>query len=301
VGLVDGNRLLVAGQKDYNIGKVIVDSRSGYQIVTRVVSTPEKTPQFGPWCEGRTIHIEGQERDGYVVKACLETDGGYYNLLVKGGTEFLAEDSNSEEQDILDATERNYTIKGEPRRMWWSAVTTLLGANIEGMDLFNYADLDVSPDGINHLGHIGSIVVSTSRDKVLFQAQNMGALDDAVASTGPAFSTATTKPYSIGCMAGRTFQEVPGQGGSNNGAVWLTPDGGLAIANSEGVSFHGVSEIMRTYLRQPDKVSQYELQHAFAHYNKGDSSYYLFFFSPSGAILEWSDHAPADPFVNWGT
>lgn len=294
VGLVDGNRLLVAGQKDYSIGQVVVDSRSAYQIVTRVVATADSTPQFGPWCEGRTIHIEGIERDGFVVKAIQDTDGEYYSLLVSSGAEFLSEDSDDFEQETLDANPRKYTIKGEPRRMWWSAVTALRGADIEGMDLTNYADLDVSPDGINHLAHLGGLVVATSRDKTLYLAQNMGALDDAVASTGPAFSTSSTKPFGTGCIAGRTVQEIPG------GVVWLTSDCGLAVATTEGITFHPLSEIMRTYLRQADKVSQFELQHAFAHYNKGDGSLYLFFFSPSGDILEWTDAAPPDPFVGWG-
>jgi hypothetical protein len=301
VGAIDGNRLLVAGQKDYSIGQVTVDSRSSYQIITRVVSDPGSTPLFGPWCEGRTIHIEGEELDGYVVKACPHTDGNYYSLLVRSGAEFLADEGDDTDQEELDATPRSYTIKGEPRRMWWSAITTLRGADLEGMDLFNYADLDVSPDGINHLGHVGGIIVATSRDRTLFFSQNMGALDDATASTGPAFSASATKPFPVGCIAGRSVQEIPGTGNSTYGAVWLTADCGLAVANTEGVAFHPLSEIMRSYLRQPDKVSQFELQHAFAHYNRGDGSYYLFFFSPNGDLLNWTDATAADPFVNWST
>lgn len=300
LGVIDGQRLLVAGQKDYAIGQVTVDSRSGYQIVTRVVGTPENTPQFGPWCEGRAIHIEGVEQDGLVVKACPAGDGDYYSLIVLNGAEFLAEDGDSVEQDTLDDTPRDYVIKSAPRRMWWSGLTVEHGVNIEGMALTNYLDLDVSPDGINHLGHIGGILAVTSRDKTLYMAQNMSALDDAPEATGVAFSASTVKPFAIGCMAGRTFQEVPGTNGSNYGAVWLTPDCGLAVANSDGIAFHPVSDVIRSFLRQADKVSQFELQHAFGHYNKADGNFYLFFFSPAGDLLSWSDSTPPDPFVNWG-
>ena len=302
VGLacLDGNRLLLAGQQDYSIGQVTVDSRGGYQYVTRVVDAdPNYTPQFGPWCEGRTIHIEGQDQDGWIVKACPSTDGNYYSLLVQSGAEFLADASDSEEQETNDTTPRKYVIQGATRRMWWTSLTGQYGVDLEAIAQENYLDLDTSPDGINHIGHLGGIVCVTSRDRTLYLVQNMGALDDIVSSTGPAFSSSTIKPFSIGCLAGRTFQEVPGGSGSPYGAVWLTPDCGLAFANSEGIVHHPVSEVMRSFLRQPDKVSQFELQHAHGHYNKADGGYYLFFYSPAGDLLEWSDTDVVDPFVNW--
>lgn len=286
---VDGNRLLLAGQKDYAIGQVTVASYGAFQVVTGTTTAVK----FGPWCEGRALHIEGQAREGLIIKACPATDGDYHSLLVLDGAAFLSEESNAEEQYTLDSTPRNYTVKAAPRRMWWTSLTGQYGVDMESYSLTNYMDVDVSPDGVNWIGHVGGIVCVASRDRAIYLAQNQGALDDLSDMTGVAFSASSSKPFSIGCLAGRSFQEIPGKGG----AVWLTPDCGLAVANTEGVEYHPASEVLRSYLQQADKASQFELQHAFAHFNKADGGYYLFFYGPSGEILTWDDAFPSDPFI----
>ncbi len=321
----DRERLIYAGMPDYSVGRLLIDTKSSFfargdaELVEMYfaytnnsgdaeyflsaeitwatglptagadppyTADPSITPNWGPFVEGRTITFEGSDVEGLIRKAIFESASGAYTKLWVSRTPDAG-------------TELKYVIRGIPNRIWWSLV------NPEGAiatqefvsPAFGFKDLEMPGDAIQALAHVGDYLIVVGRRFTTYLLQNTIALDG-VQGTGQVFP----RPRSTlgGCVSGRTVAELP-----NRQAVWLSPEGKLMIATTNGLSVHPASEQYKGWLTSQLRVDQNQLRHSHGYYHDELNAYLLFLPESAttgdlvGGFATWPNSRPVDPHVDW--
>lgn len=230
---------------------------SGDSFVIITTSAADNTPQFGPWAEGRQVRV-GSDDELYTVVRVLDTndDGTFNGLWIGRGFNF-----NEPYQGSTD-TDTAYVIQGRKNRVWFTTKTAARGSDVESVTLLGFFDVEMPGDEITGGGHLGRQVVICGRNHVYVVVQNPEAVDDFVNSPAP-FARPSLIKGAPGCIAGRTFVELPG-----GRAMWLGPNGKLVMATLDGgIGFHPLADRLKGWVTDNARVAQERLQFSHAFYD----------------------------------
>lgn len=309
--VVDGERMLLGNQPAYSVGRLSITD--GYHYCTRVTAwandadsddivyaasdpsgggvtyteSTANTAIWGPWLEGRQLRIAEQGNTYRIVKALANASGVYDRLaIVRDAVDGF------EAYDGTTYSAARYEIVGEPNRVWMTSKTVERGTYPEAVSPFAYMDLEMPGDEVIVMGHVGDFVCVVGRENLIFMIQDRQSLDDVLA-TGAPFPQPRTIFGCPGCVSGRSFTQLP-----NRTAMYLTPEGQLALVTGNGATVHEVSERMRGWLTSDLRIDTNSLRHAHALYDK-DRQWYVLFLpdadSTDDAFGDWGGDAPPEP------
>lgn len=256
------------------------DPGTGYERV------PEKTPQWGPWLEGREI-VTGTDLIGYtIVKAMANASGIYDRLYVQ---------RNKMDGGILphDTTNTSiaYRVTGHPTTIWPSVNTAQSGPEFEWGNINIRVPLTMPGDEIMALTTVGSFLEVIGRKEALTLVQQEGVVEDF--ETGVPYPRKHPLQGGAGCVSGKTavaVRNLAASGVPSESALWLSPEGRIVQATSGGIGIHSISKVFEGWLSNEFRVWQPDLDRAHAVYLPHLNWYVLFFVE-----------APLKPWPLWPT
>jgi len=259
----DGNRTLLAGQRDYSVG--VASFTLDSNIVTFVATgDPLSTPRWLPSMEGRQIRF-GEDSSLYlIVKVLDQDDDGVYDAL------YVAKGEKLDTPVTLATDTAGYTIYGKSNRLWFSVLSSRTGMQREQFGPFNYKDLDMPGDEITGLARVGDFTMVTGARHPYVMLQNQTILDDI--PVGAVYPDVRLLQGGLGCIASRSMVNMP-----DRSVIYLGEGNNIVLANSESTVIHPLSNRVKGYLSGFFRVDTFSIPYAHAVYDPSHNWYCLFF------------------------